>query len=286
MIRKDYHMHTNRCDGKATAEEMILAAIEQGLEEIGFSEHSYTSFDDTYCMSLEGTAEYLKEITALREKYSDRISIRIGLEMDRYSDSPTEGFEYWIGSTHYVRVPLSGSTDPSDGIDCSDSADTGEIPEGVLCHRGFAYIPVDESPEIQLAAAKAFFGGDMIAFAEAYFQAASEVVEERGCHIIGHFDLIAKFNEGNALFDEEDPRYISAWKKAVDRLIPSGVPFEINTGAISRGLRSQPYPSDSMREYIKEKGGSFILSSDSHRTDTLCYAFDKYDDIATEFLIK
>ena len=250
MILKDYHMHTNRCDGTASAEEMVKAAVEQGLVEIGFSEHSHTDFDDTYCLTEEGMKEYCSEILALREKYADQISIKLGLEMDLGSDADTEGLDYWIGSVHYIKI------------------DRGEGP---------LYIPVDESAQIQREAAEQYFDGDIIAFAEKYFEAVGTVAEKTGCSIIGHFDLVSKFNEKENLFDEEDPRYIAAWKKAVDRLIPAGVPFEINTGAMSRGLRSQPYPSDSMREYIREKGGSFILSSDSHRTDTLCFKFGDYE---------
>ena len=42
MILTDLHVHTNYCDGKNTPEEMVLAAIEKGMECIGFSVHSYT----------------------------------------------------------------------------------------------------------------------------------------------------------------------------------------------------------------------------------------------------
>ena len=56
-----------------------------------------------------------------------------------------------------------------------------------------------------------------------------------------------------------------------------GVPFEINTGAISKGYRTEPYPAKNIRDYIRQQGGRFILSSDSHRTDTLCYGFEEYE---------
>ena len=57
----------------------------------------------------------------------------------------------------------------------------------------------------------------------------------------------------------------------------SGKVFEINTGAISRGYRTQPYPSADIRSYIKAKGGTFILSGDSHSADTLCFQFDRWN---------
>ena len=76
MIKKvNYHTHTNFCDGKHTAEEMVKAAIEKGFYRLGFSGHSYTSFDESYCMSEEGTQEYIREITRLKELYKEQIEI-------------------------------------------------------------------------------------------------------------------------------------------------------------------------------------------------------------------
>ena len=267
MIRKDYHMHTTWCDGSASAEDMVKEAVAMGLQEIGFSGHSNTPFDTSYCMSHEDTENYRRELMALREKYRDRISIRIGLEMDRFSDAEPSEFEYIIGSVHYIRVPQ-----PGDGT---------AVPEGCFLYEEEngpqVYIPVDETPEILEAAAEAYFGGDMITLAEHFFHSEAWVADATRCDIIGHFDLITKFNEEGDLFDEEDPRYVRAWKLAVDRLLLYDIPFEINTGAMSKGYRTRPYPAAPIRDYIREKGGRFILSSDSHSLETLCYAFEEYE---------
>ena len=68
MLR-DFHTHTIYSDGGNTPEEMVLAAIDRGLECIGFSDHSYTFFDESYCMKLEAIPEYIAEIAGLKEKY-------------------------------------------------------------------------------------------------------------------------------------------------------------------------------------------------------------------------
>lgn len=39
-MRQNLHTHTTFCDGKNTAEEMILAALELGMDSLGFSGHS------------------------------------------------------------------------------------------------------------------------------------------------------------------------------------------------------------------------------------------------------
>ena len=243
MIFADLHVHTIFSDGKNTPEEMVLAAIEKGMTRIGFSDHSYTSYDESYCMSREGTAVYRETIAQLKEKYRDRIEILCGIEQDFYSDFPAEGYDYVIGSVHAVRV-----------------------------ERG--YFSVDESPKVLKDAAERYFGGDWYALAEMYYQTVAQVVERTGADIIGHFDLVTKFNEDGKLFDENHPRYVAAWRAAADRLLQTGKLFEINTGAMSRGYRTAPYPSGRIINYIRKNGGKLILSSDAHAAGNLCYAFE------------
>ena len=239
-------MHTCYCDGKNTPEEMVQSAIEKGLSTVGISGHSYTFFDESYCMQKADIPRYLAECRYLRAKYFDQIHVLCGVEQDYYSDYPTDDFDYVIGSVHYIKVE-------------------GEC------------IPVDESIEILRAAVQKHFDGDVYALCEAYFATVADVVNKTDCDIIGHFDLISKFIEKEPLFDTQHPRYVAAWQKAVDELLKRNVPFEINTGAISRGYRTQPYPSEEMREYIREKGGRFVLSSDAHSKENIGYCFDEFE---------
>ena len=51
MIREDFHVHTVFSDGKDTPEDMVLSAIERGMTAIGFSDHSTTPCDQSYCMA-------------------------------------------------------------------------------------------------------------------------------------------------------------------------------------------------------------------------------------------
>ena len=241
----DLHCHTTFCDGKNTPEEMVLSAIEKNMECIGFSGHSYTFFDESYCMSIEKTIEYKAEIARLKLKYKDKIKILCGIEQDFYSDMSAEGYDYIIGSVHYLKI-------------------------------GDKYIPIDKSVEIFAQAAMTYYNGDFYKMAEDYFDTVAKI---KNADIIGHIDLIAKFNENNRFFDENNERYVRAYKRAADKLIRNNKCFEINTGAISRGIRTTPYPNRAIYEYIRECGGYFILSSDAHRTDTLLFDFDKYSQL-------
>ncbi len=241
----DLHVHSVFSDGKDEPRDIVLAAIEKGVKTLGFSDHSYTEFDERYCLQRDKQAEYMKTVNDLKNEFSGKIKILCGTEQDFYSTAPTAGYDYVIGSVHYIL-------------------------------KGGEYIPVDETADILKQAAKDYFSGDIMSLCEAYFEEVGEVYEKTKCDIVGHFDLITKFNEQEKLFDETDPRYINAYQKAVDRIIKNCKAFEINTGAISRGYRTTPYPSDEIRDYIRQKGGKFILSSDSHQKETLCFEFDKF----------
>ena len=79
-----------------------------------------------------------------------------------------------------------------------------------------------------------------------------------------------------------DRRYIRAWQNAADNLLKYKKPFEINTGAISRGYRTKPYPAIDIIDYIGKRGGTFILSSDSHSVNTLLFGFDEWEKYLTD----
>ncbi len=237
----DLHIHTTYCDGKNTPEEIVVEAIKKGIECIGFSAHSYTFFDESYCMKKEDYEKYKKEINSLKDKYAQKIKILCGIEQDFYSNMPIDDFDYAIGSVHYIKK-------------CGQ------------------YIPIDENADILLEAAEKYYGSDMISLAVDYFETVAKL--QKNIDIIGHFDLISKFNENECLFSEKDERYVIAYKKAIDSLVSLNVPFEVNTGAISRGYKTTAYPGIEQLKYIKEKNGKTILSSDSHSKNTLCFGFD------------
>ena len=246
MIYSNYHTHTTFCDGKDTPEQLIERALELGCPEIGFSGHSYTPFDESWCMSREETQAYRECITRLKEKYRGRIKILLGIEQDLLGGAlpDREEFDYVIGSVHYWV-------------------------------RGEERFDVDGAlPQVQ-ATVDRIFGGDWIAAAEEYYENVAKIAV-LAPSVIGHFDLITKHNEGYCLFDETDPRYVAAAKKCIDALLPLGIPFEINTGAISRGYRKSPYPAPHLREYIRERGGTFTINGDTHHKDNLCFAFEEW----------
>ena len=238
----DLHMHTIWSDGTNTAEEMVQEAIRKGLETVGISDHSS---GDPCGMTLEQSVDYRAEIARLKEKYAGQIRVLCGLERDFISDDFAD-YDYVIGSVHLLTMP--------DGH----------------------HVSIDWTAEKQREGVEKYFGGDWYAFVEDYYATVAKVVEVTRCDIIGHFDLITKFIEQEPQFDVHHPRYVKAWQSAADILLKTGKLFEINTGAISRGYRTSPYPAGEIRDYIRTHGGKLILSSDSHQKETIAFRFEDY----------
>lgn len=91
IMKTNYHTHTVRCNhAKGTDREYVEAAIEKGVEELGFSDHSPYIFKDghtsSFRMSLAAYDDYFASLSALREEFKDQITLYIGLEMEYYRD--------------------------------------------------------------------------------------------------------------------------------------------------------------------------------------------------------
>ncbi|MDO4267271.1 MAG: histidinol-phosphatase [Eubacteriales bacterium] len=247
-IKADFHTHTTWCDGKNTPRQMVEAAFKMGLTDFGISGHADFSFcEPGLGMTDQALACYKRELEALREEYAGRMNIYIGIELDCLG--PVQQAEYAIGSTHCVEK-------------------NGE------------FISVDNTEELLVRDVERLWGGDWYALARDYFETEATVWDRTHCDWVGHFDLMAKFNEGGKHFDETKDDYIEPALAAMRRLNDAGLPFEINTGAMSRGYRSIPYPSRLLLRELKLMGGRIIFNSDSHSDRNICYGFDQAGRLA------
>ena len=85
MRYSDLHVHTTFSDGIHTPEEIVQEAIRRNFLSIGISDHSFTDFDQRYCIKKEALADYHAEIRRVREQYADQIEVYAGLEYDGYT---------------------------------------------------------------------------------------------------------------------------------------------------------------------------------------------------------
>lgn len=236
-----YHIHSTFSDGKNAPEEIVLAAIEKGFVSIGFSDHGYTNYDLRYCMKDQ--TGYINEIKNLKEKYKNQIQIYLGVEEDAFHPLNRNDFDYIIGSCHYG-----------------------------FCNNN--YYPIDSNYDYFKKCLEAF-GNDPLAFAESYYSNFCEYITNRKPDIIGHFDLITKFDELDESLFLQNQKYTEIAEKYILKAIQSGCIFEINTGAIARGLRTTVYPFENLLHILRKENAPIILSSDSHSIDTLDFRFDE-----------
>lgn len=247
MFISNCHTHTIYCDGKNTAREMIDAAIEKGFVSLGFSGHSPMKQNNGWTMTLEGTEKYIAEINSLKGEYDGRIDILCGIELDNdYDGINPDDFDYVIGSVHQLK-------------------------------KGDRAYDVDYTAEHLKEAVDEFFDGSFNAMSREYFSTLADFVISTKVDVVGHFDLITKFNLDAPLFDESDSEYRGYALEAVDRILAAkpDILFEVNTGAMFRVGKREPYPADFILRHICEKGGRITLTSDSHSASSIDFAFDK-----------
>jgi histidinol-phosphatase (PHP family) len=261
-ILKNFHTHSSFCDGKNTPEEMIEAAIAKGFSTLGFSSHSMLpEVLEGVTLDGETIGRYVETIRGLAEKHKGKIEVLCGVEAD-YLKGVTDpdssryakwNFDYIIGSIHFLAV------------------------DGNAKDR----ICIDHTPEILADGIRKYYGGSAKEFLKAYFAAEREMVLAYDFDIVGHPDLPRKFNSKFRIFDETEQWYVDELASTADAIAASGKIVEINTGAISRGWRDDPYPSEKFIALLKERKVPLILSSDAHAAEGIDCAFDRFANLAT-----
>ena len=243
MNLQNLHTHTVYCDGADTPEEIIIYAMEKGFSSIGFSGHSYMKYSKLFAEKGDKTDEYKKEITALKEKYKGRMNIYLGLEKEMYSDVDMTGYDYLIGSVHYLKT-------------------------------GSEYVGFDSTESVSENIIKNYFDGDGMKYAKAYYETLAKLPGYGNFDIIGHFDIITKHCEKRDFFDITSKEYTDAALEAVYALKGKIPFFELNTGAIARGYRTTSYPTPVLIKELKNLGFGVVITSDCHDKRMIDCGFD------------
>lgn len=243
MAFADFHTHTIFSDGASTVHEMAEAARAAGLLSLGISDHSLTPFDLRYCLRPETHMEdYEKAVREeqkiARERYG--FPLLLGIEWDWGSEIDPALYDYTIGSVHYIL-------------------------------KGDEWFPVDSGRDWQQRGIDSLFDGNRLDFAKAYFEQVVAHAEKNKPTFMGHFDLLTK----HGLIDEEDEAYLAVAREATKETVKHVPLFEVNMGAIIRGLKTLPYPAVPLLETLCACGGRVILSSDAHHANKLAFGFSE-----------
>ncbi|WP_300367930.1 histidinol-phosphatase [Brachyspira sp.] len=231
------HTHTIYCDGKNTVEENIQYAIDNNLISLGFSGHSHFYIDDT-SMSEENTIKYLEHVKKAKDIYKDKIQVYLGIEGDYYSnlnkDTDKEmGLDYRIASVHYI--------DDSKG----------------------SYFPIDMSRESFNNTLNYF--GSIKEIIYRYYDNVIKMIENQKPDIIGHLDLVRKYNLNKEYFTEEEDWYIKKMDEVIDVIEKSRCIVEINTKLMNKNNLDAHYPNKYTIKKLLEKNIPITINTDAHK---------------------
>ncbi|MCR5784683.1 MAG: histidinol-phosphatase HisJ family protein [Eubacterium sp.] len=243
----DMHMHSSFSgDSEAEQEDMIKAAINQGLDGLCFTDHHDIDYpkepdEPDFLIDFE---KYFPAVRALREKYAGRINILCGIELGLQKQVAMENeavvkendFDFVIGSIHAV-----------DGMDP---------------YYGEYFKGRSEKESVRR-----------------YFEATLENVKEFSEYdVLGHLDYMVRYMPGGA--GEYNPNeYMEVIDEIFKIIIPKGKGIEINTSGFKAGLGFTNPHEDILKRY-KELGGEIITTgADAHVPEYVGYKFSEAKSI-------
>jgi histidinol-phosphatase (PHP family) len=224
----DYHMHTPLCH-HAIGEPVDYAkrAVEIGLTEIGFSDHSPMRQDnfDNWRMNFSQLDEYVAKVRRAQKEFP-QLTIRLALEVDYLPGhenwvrelAARHPWDYFIGSVHYV----------SDSWAIDDPQKLSEWK-----HR------------------------DSFEVWSTYFERLTMAAKSKLFEIIGHADLPKKFGIRPA--QDCTPLY----EMFLDAAKKSNCAIELNTAGLRKDCK-EIYPSREILQLAFNKSVPITFGSDAH----------------------
>lgn len=237
----DQHMHCNFSgDSDALPEDMIKAGIAHGLSGICFTDHLDYDYPEEPNIFLLDFDNYFKVLSDLREKYADKISVNIGIELGLQTQAAGQNlavaekypFDFIIGSSHVVN-----HMDP--------------------------YYP------------EFFAGRDEDAAYMEYFESVLENINSGvDFDVYGHIDYVVRYGPNkNSFYTYE--KFKDIIDEILTQLISKGKGIEVNTGGFKYGL-GHPNPTEDIIKRYRELGGEIItMGADAHVPEYVAYEFDK-----------
>lgn len=237
----DQHMHCNFSgDSDALPEDMIKAGIAHGLSGICFTDHLDYDYPEEPNIFLLDFDNYFKVLSDLKEKYADKISVNIGIELGLQTQAAGQNlavaekypFDFIIGSSHVVN-----HMDP--------------------------YYP------------EFFAGRDEDAAYMEYFESVLENINSGvDFDVYGHIDYVVRYGPNkNAFYTYE--KFTDIIDEILTQLISKGKGIEVNTGGFKYGL-GHPNPTEDIIKRYRELGGEIItMGADAHVPEYVAYEFDK-----------
>jgi histidinol-phosphatase (PHP family) len=255
MVWFSYHGgHSGEFCGHAKGElrGVVQAAVEAGFTTYGLSEHApryrrehlYPEEQHLVPLDLQRLFEqYVASALVLREEYEDRLELLIGFEtealpVDTWAEQMrairrSAPFDYMVGSVHSI----------------GDSW-------------------VDLNPPTTERAAEACGGFEPLRCL--YFDRLAELVETLRPEIVGHVDLIRRFEPAEFRFSVAAMQHA---ERVLEAARASGSALEVNAAPVRRGF-GPVYPGPQVLARACLMGVPVTLGDDSHGPDGVGVGLD------------
>lgn len=245
-MRIDYHTHHARC-GHAigSLEEYIQRGIDIGLSQIGLSDHmplvhvDSSTYYPEMAMPLEELPRYVEEAFRLKQKYASAISVRVGLEADYIEGWEREieqiikdyPWDYVIGSVHFL-----GEWDVSD----------------------FRQVHQWE-------------GQDIFQVYQRYYDAVMKAARTGFYDIMGHLDVIKRFNYRPEQQWQE--QIIELELQVLAAVAEAGIAMELNASGLTKPC-AEMFPSERILKAAVLQSIPLTIGSDAHDPQKLAENLD------------
>lgn len=122
-MRVNYHTHTYRCGhARGTEEEYVKAAIEGGVELLGFAEHGtylmHPEATKKQCLTMQTLPQYADAVRTAAQAHKNEIEVHLGMEVEYFPDTFEDlrvvlrdnGVEYLLLGQHFLDSPACQRT--------------------------------------------------------------------------------------------------------------------------------------------------------------------------------
>ncbi|MDD9965384.1 MAG: histidinol-phosphatase [Myxococcales bacterium] len=227
---------------KGKLADVVRTAVERGFTHYGLSEHCprdrqqdlYPGEEDLGPSGLlQLFEEYMDEARRLQEVAAGQLNVLVGFETEHLPS------DTWLDRMQGLRAELAPDYIVGSVHDV----------EGTW---------VDFSPEMTRAAADA--AGGFEALHVKYFEAVADLATRLQPQVVGHIDLVRKFDGEHAGFG---PRAMAACERALEATRAVGAVLDVNPGAHRRGL-SPIYPLPAILHRARAMGVGVTLGDDGH----------------------
>lgn len=246
----DYHMHSScSFDAKYTMAEMVKSAIEQGVDEICFTDH-VEPLEESRLRELTPEHDWTKHIAQFEEAKAaadGRIKVRLGAELGEITMVDTAmgdhlletapPLDFTIGSVHAIKLH-------------------GEV-------KDLMWIESREESVWHEAI-------------ELYLAEVGKLIDWGRFNVLGHLTLPLRYAKGDCgLKSLSFAPHRDQVADVLERLIDKGLGMEINT---NRG--SEPLPDAPWLKLYRDLGGEIItMGSDAHTPNYIGCVMEPRQDL-------